>query len=184
MWISLCAKLMRFRGSWAPFLRRSKAQTPVNSTAVKVSSSFIISANSQGLSLHGSASSLHRHKAQPLHPLHRASHLSKILGFTRVGHIAQLSTILSLPPLPSLLKLWSSGAPNPSPFLVTVICPSFITQTRERSAQIIPYIYKPVPSLWTPSAFGGLPPLVQSALGNYLVDLGRSVNSDVRLLCG
>lgn len=105
-----------FRGSRAPFLRRSKAQTSVYSMAAKVRNSFIISANSRGLSLHSSAPSLHRHEAQPLHPLHRTSHLSKILGFTGDGHIAQPSTISSLPPPPSLLELWSLGAPNPSPF--------------------------------------------------------------------
>lgn len=81
-------------------------------------------------------------------------------------------------------EAWHLEAPNPLPFLVSVICLSFNTQTKERSAQIIPQIYKPVPSLWTPSAFAGLPPQIQSAVGNYLVDLGKSVNSHVQLLCG
>lgn len=158
--------------------------------AVKVRSSFIISANSRGLRLHGSASSLYRHKAQPLHPLHRASHLSKILVFTGDGHIAQPSTISSLPPPPSLLKLWNLGALNPSPFFfLFTFCFSsdlpflgHVDKGEKCSDNTVNLQASPifVDSLcfWWSHSCGTV------ALRNYLVDLGRSVNSDVRLLPG
>lgn len=93
-----------------------------------------------------------------------------------------------LPPRPSLLQLWSSGALSSSLFLFRGTSPSSITQTPDRSAQMILRIYKPTPLVWTPSALvstvHSLPSGSNQPCGHYLVDLGGSVNSGVLPSCG